>query len=828
MRRTFCKHRGGFLGLLICALVGGLVLTMVPGRGGAECTDYDEYLTWYSSLIVDDHCPDLAIQGNYAYVLAYISPVENSQLRVYDISLPNFPQLIAQVPCPGAVNEISVSGNYAAVGKNGPGVSVYDISDPASPIERGVALDGSCALHVTLVDSLLYVGTYYYEDTFKILSIADPDNPVLLDSVDLPAYAYQGMEVVGNYAYLGCGVDLLTFDVSDPGEINLVDTDNMVNSAIVDMDYYEGSLYLSTRDNGNQQAERIEQFRISNPADPQFVRDISTGTMHENYYTRLSVSAGICYWGYQSINLPTRMLDVSTSNWQDLGALDGPDGILGWIEAIGNRLFVSRNFAGSLPGEVQIVSVSSPDPLEPLSSLPTNGEAQSVVISPAKNNLAYVADGDAGLTIVDISDPLAPFIVGSVDTPGFATELALAGDIAIVADGDAGLHSVDVSVSATPFIRDSLDTPGSAVDIVAQSNYVYVADSGAGVRIVNFADPDTLKTASVVTGLTDCSDIDVDGIYAYAADGIEGLKVLNVSDPDNPWIIDDVKGDPLTSARRVDVERGRAYVTFDEPGVAIVDVSDTNNFVVLGDADTFNSASDIDVMGIFAYVGSGANMRLVDVQDDSNPVIAGNVSIPTVSKGVFINEHFAYVAAGNGGLQICPTQCGFDETVYADFTPTPQQDWFPITVNFTNESLGYGLSYEWDFGDGVGTSTEDHPTYDYDLPGNYPVRLIAANGTIADTLTVVISAKTEEPIIRSIADVPDDQGGWVYITFDRSGFDDTGLGNKIEMYTIERKVGDLWIAVANTGATASSPTPFRCRPPGMESPPRPNTGSSPT
>ena len=33
---------------------------------------------------------------------------------------------------------------------------------------------------------------------------------------------------------------------------------------------------------------------------------------------------------------------------------------------------------------------------------------------------AYVADGDSGLQVIDVSNPASPQIIGSVDTPGYA------------------------------------------------------------------------------------------------------------------------------------------------------------------------------------------------------------------------------------------------------------------------------------------------------------------------------------------------------------------------------------------------------------------------
>jgi len=52
---------------------------------------------------------------------------------------------------------------------------------------------------------------------------------------------------------------------------------------------------------------------------------------------------------------------------------------------------------------------------------------------------AYVADGYAGLRVVDVSDPVHPMEVGSYDTPDNAFGVAVAGESAYIANRDAGL-----------------------------------------------------------------------------------------------------------------------------------------------------------------------------------------------------------------------------------------------------------------------------------------------------------------------------------------------------------------------------------------------------
>ena len=75
--------------------------------------------------------------------------------------------------------------------------------------------------------------------------------------------------------------------------------------------------------------------------------------------------------------------------------------------------------------------------------------------------VAYVADGDAGLQVIDVSNPANPVRVGGYDTSGYAYGVAVSGNIAYVADDDAGLQVIDVSNPASPVRVGGYDTSGN-------------------------------------------------------------------------------------------------------------------------------------------------------------------------------------------------------------------------------------------------------------------------------------------------------------------------------------------------------------------------------
>ena len=73
-------------------------------------------------------------------------------------------------------------------------------------------------------------------------------------------------------------------------------------------------------------------------------------------------------------------------------------------------------------------------------------------------------------------------------------------------------------------------------------------------------------------------------------------------------------------------------------------------------------------------------------------------------------------------------------TVVANFSATPVSEMAPLTVTFTDTSLGSPTLWSWDFGDG-NSSTLQNPVYIYNSAGIYTVSLNATNAYGSDTKT---------------------------------------------------------------------------------------------
>jgi len=139
----------------------------------------------------------------------------------------------------------------------------------------------------------------------------------------------------------------------------------------------------------------------------------------------------------------------------------------------GKVAYIASDYYG-----IQIVDVSQPENASILSVVDISGYTTDVALSP-DGAITYAASGDtttATLTVVDVKDPAAPSVIGSVETfGGYSYEkrviLSSDGAIAFVTGYDdhsdsASVQVIDVSDPSVPTIVGSIDDiPEEIVDI---------------------------------------------------------------------------------------------------------------------------------------------------------------------------------------------------------------------------------------------------------------------------------------------------------------------------------------------------------------------------
>jgi hypothetical protein len=260
--------------------------------------------------------------------------------------------------------------------------------------------------------------------------------------------------------------------------------------------------------------------------------------------------------------------------------------------------------------------------------------------------LAYVADGAAGLQIVDVADPHAPALLGRVpDEPPYqVTDVAVAGRYAYV----PWRWIVDVSDPSAPrIVRPFGESGGPGIAVSGNAAWM---PASLGIYMVRLADP--APTVGEAVALPMLSDVEVRGTVAYATSpsgsGI-ALYVLDVSDSENVSVL----GGLATTARyrRFDLAGNYAYVGHLQ-GMDVVDVARPERPAIVG---SFASAQvrDVVVAGNVAYLIEHSDLRVVDVSDPRVPVILGELAMPASEfHHIALAGDYLYAATTQNGVRI--------------------------------------------------------------------------------------------------------------------------------------------------------------------------------
>jgi hypothetical protein len=165
-------------------------------------------------------------------------------------------------------------------------------------------------------------------------------------------------------------------------------------------------------------------------------------------------------------------------------------------------------------------------------------------------------------------------------------------------------------------------------------------------------------------------------------------------------------------------------------------------------ADNFSRVSPVGVAWRNAWMAD-SSINLWS-GDNSHPSVAGTYLTACVFYAAIFHQSpvgSAYTAGLTapqaGFLQNIAAQTVLDsldtwllnqDPIHAFFTPTVAGN----TVQFASDCYN-ATSFQWNFGDGTGTSNLENPGYTYTTNGNFPVQLIASNPCFADTFTTVVT-----------------------------------------------------------------------------------------
>jgi hypothetical protein len=554
----------------------------------------------------------------------YIVASGGSKLWLINVQDPAKPSLVSSttvgtgVTCEG----LATSGTYAYIAAGSGGFKIYSISNPTAP-SLVATVDSSVYCESVVISApYAYVAantTSNYQGKSFIYDISNPAAPVYKSTIMGYGGYHQYMSVRGGYAYIcdyNAGLQVINVsDVTKPVNVANIPSGYRTASIVFDGNYG----YAAVGDSG------MTVYNLTNPAAPTVAgRIVTTGRAAFVSYGSVTVSGS----------------------------------------PVGHIFVSNRNPVSGLTA----INVSNPASPTTSAFLSANQAASGIAYSPFySNGKVYVAYGNSGLRIVDVSNAAGPSLLSTIPLGGDSRAVVVSGTTAFIAARDSGVFVVDAANPASPVKLATIKTP-RARGVAVNGNYVYVAASDSGLGIINITNPkspvlvgylhpggqygENVAVAGNVIGLTDYNKIlffdatspgapvgkgvtstfktgnegfAIAGSYAYVPDG-DSMKVFNIANLQAPTQIAKIftGGYGYTAA----VAGNYCYVASEGTGVRTINVSNPSSPAEVGYYDGVPQSRGVAANGPYVYVAEKADGLTIYSNDLATSVEELDLGIP--------------------------------------------------------------------------------------------------------------------------------------------------------------------------------------------------------
>ena len=374
-----------------------------------------------------------------------------------------------------------------------------------------------------------------------------------------------------------------------------------------------------------------------------------------------------------------------------------------------------------------------------ITSLPGTGEEIG-----SMQPFAYVADGSAGLTVVDYSNPAFPFWVFNLPAVANSkfTLVDTANNLLFQTPQQAGFEIFDITNPGSPAEITRLKVVNNPYGVDKSGDRLHIAERGYShwaFKIVNVSDPSnafvegeeilpirpgTVATNGVVTAIGE-------------AGGSNNIYMFDVTDPTDPWNIY-IQG-LAAQINSIALSDTTAYLALANNNFAIYDISSPpavlahfdvatpdaiENLVINGNYMYGTAGSkaytwwlddpyapslimttafgynvyDLDVKGKYEYVLTTDTIDITDISDPASPVWQGDEVMPyaPAMRMLSVDGQFAYMKSD-------PTDPAISVNIWPPDSPAYFADVDPpgMYYGFTDMLAGDGYLYELLTGRGI-------------------------------------------------------------------------------------------------------------------------------
>jgi len=536
-------------------------------------------------------------------------------------------ELLSDINAEGLMCRVKVADTLLYVGSRR-GLEIYNIADEQNPVRRSwtpIPLND-----FALQDSLVY--SISGDDSFRIYNVSNPSSPAFrgacVDSGGL-------ISVAGNAAFLGDRWGLYVIDVTNPSSPQRIGS---WGSNIEQVEARRNLCYVTTR--GSEPGDiTFHVLDVAVPSLPHQIGSLDSAGGNDVYLVDTLAFGS----GEEDFDRMTIVSVADSTRPRILGSAGRPGAGQGiWTSVLAT--FVGSHWTGLQVYDTRNISAPTRDTFVLDADM-----SMDICIDSGR---AYVANEQAGLKILDVSDPRKPTTLGSIDSSvgPYTTSVVARDSFAYIEWYRPKFRAVDVTNPSNPVSAGACELFGWPEDMVLRDSFVYIAEISR-FQVVNVARPrEPVLVGSCVSGDGQYFKVALQDTLAYVAGG-GNLKVVNVADPSNPQII---AGGGVYSLG-VAVRDTFVYVPYVCDTLLVYSVADPTNFRLLAAAPASYFPSDAALGEGRVYVSGVNGLDIYRLDGPAQPVRVGSLATPDVAFRLTCSNGLLYVALMQSGVSIYET-----------------------------------------------------------------------------------------------------------------------------------------------------------------------------
>lgn len=570
---------------------------------------------------------------------------------------------------------------------------IIDASDPANPALRS-SVEVSKNLNLGDFDANT---AYFMNDNFiapgdailHAFDITDPENPILRRQVNMGVEVFreEGMQVSGGLMHLSTYNAIITYTIDENGQTQWQHTYPYHVNDVRNMEARGSTLYMQ-----HQGAFKI--FDFADPANP--VLASQNDAINAGALIRLDGDTAFLLGNsIKAIDISDPYNPFETGVFTDAANISN-------ILVHDNAIYIARSNGVAIYDD-QVRYAHRPTE----EHIPLPGDPQEMIIL---DNLAYIANGEARLSIYDVADPTAPQFLtnaGDLTSPSFTAQVD-ANDTNVFAVIDDTVEIFQRGSFSEPSAISTISGFESITDIDAHASmlavfgYVETAGTSQTEAVLNLYDvsnPSSPVLRSSTEGfntpdwveLTDAMLIAYDSSFS-PTNPYSGLMSFDIADPTNPIYAGRISLSQssfpslgLGQIGRVAIRSNIAYIATPYNSIMTLDIANPYDVQILDEIPTGYNPDHLSIAGDLLAVEANG-VYLYDISDPTSLQRAGSAPDLDSASSSHPQPHIvgSVILASNRDTGLIAYDLSTCITCPADLNNDNTLDFFDVSIFLAN------------------------------------------------------------------------------------------------------------------------------------------------